>query len=497
MDSILSYGHSPIQRQKLWIKVEKIIEGNSNVRTKVTESRGESFKVWEWIGSYTGDLNLNSSPVGKYSAGSNQKSVGNAKGEPRLQESQLKKTPFLRTGREPSELPQIDYEMLEGSLKMIEWQKRKSYDTILQRKQKNPLSAFLLLHEQRDTTTKPQMALVMTRAEAANVPVYTIGWGKVHSPSCLWQLTNHAGGTYTYDNDLYEIKDTLTGFIGGMRNFNEAKMRDGAAGHDASSPGGGPNSLGFTGTDAFFMNSVGGLKEIGRDGGLGAHDFYDAEFDQPIDALYRDPIAAKTASRLVRPVLLSITIVPPQPLANTRASTGNEQGIVRQRIKLLTSDSLTQALVLVSHRMERQAGCLLEETRHIVHTLLGNIHPGSERPRALHYIYKDSVEGFDCVLKVVKRAAKLTVNREADKDGDEGIEEDDEPVGVDDEALDIGPGAEQEGGRSGAGERLQSEIQDGRERGRIYTNQQENPSQSKQQAVKRSKVATKNPMTIK
>ncbi|KAH9813175.1 Man1-Src1p-C-terminal domain-containing protein [Melampsora americana] len=66
-DSILSYEHSPIQRQKLWIKVEKIIEGNSNVRTKVTESRGESFKVWEWIGSYTSDLNLNSSPVGKYS----------------------------------------------------------------------------------------------------------------------------------------------------------------------------------------------------------------------------------------------------------------------------------------------------------------------------------------------------------------------------------------------------------------------------------------------
>lgn len=66
-DAILSYEHSPIQRQKLWIKVEKIIEGNSNVRTKVTESRGESFKVWEWIGSYTGDLNLNSSPVGKFS----------------------------------------------------------------------------------------------------------------------------------------------------------------------------------------------------------------------------------------------------------------------------------------------------------------------------------------------------------------------------------------------------------------------------------------------
>ncbi|WAR56292.1 hypothetical protein PtB15_7B138 [Puccinia triticina] len=58
-DLILSYDHSPVNRQKLWKKVEKIVEGNSNVRTKVSEIRGESIKVWEWIGSYKGNLNLN------------------------------------------------------------------------------------------------------------------------------------------------------------------------------------------------------------------------------------------------------------------------------------------------------------------------------------------------------------------------------------------------------------------------------------------------------
>ncbi|KAG0152092.1 hypothetical protein CROQUDRAFT_70914 [Cronartium quercuum f. sp. fusiforme G11] len=65
-DLILSYEHSPIARQKLWKKVETIIEGNSNIRTKLSEQRGENIKVWEWIGSYTGDLNLNSSPTGRY-----------------------------------------------------------------------------------------------------------------------------------------------------------------------------------------------------------------------------------------------------------------------------------------------------------------------------------------------------------------------------------------------------------------------------------------------
>ncbi|EGG08888.1 uncharacterized protein MELLADRAFT_115926 [Melampsora larici-populina 98AG31] len=447
-----------------------------------------------------------------YSVGSDQKSVGNEKGEPRPQESQLKKTPFLCVGKEssrrrlefvieqiarggqssgilnpqneryysefepfyrrsqqsqhghygePLEPPPIDYEMLEGSLKMIEMAEEKvsvatamnlAYDIILQRKQKNPLSGFLLLHDQRDTTTKPQMALVMTRAEAANVPVHTIGWGKVHNPSCLWQLSNHTGGTYTYVNDLYEIKDTLTGCIGGMISIGatnaklqisvpehrwfkmkkvtgvmtfvlsangqhadidlgemrygerreiliEVEMRDGAVGIESSSPGG-ANNRGLTGTDAFFMDSVGGLKEIGGDGGVGAQDFYQAEFDQlsddvpllEVDASYRDPIAGKTVSRLVRPVLLSITIVPPQPLANPRVSTGNEPGIVRRRIELLTSDSLTRALVLVSRRMERQASRLLEETRHIVHTVLGNIHNGSERPRVGSLKGKKAVE---------------------------------------------------------------------------------------------------------
>ncbi|PLW37160.1 hypothetical protein PCANC_05232 [Puccinia coronata f. sp. avenae] len=57
-DLILSYDHSPVNRQKLWKKVEKIVEGNSNVRTKVSEIRGESIKVWEWIGNYKANLGL-------------------------------------------------------------------------------------------------------------------------------------------------------------------------------------------------------------------------------------------------------------------------------------------------------------------------------------------------------------------------------------------------------------------------------------------------------
>jgi hypothetical protein len=50
-DLILLYDHLPVNRQKLWKKVEKIVEGNSNEQTKVSEIRGKSIKVWEWIGT--------------------------------------------------------------------------------------------------------------------------------------------------------------------------------------------------------------------------------------------------------------------------------------------------------------------------------------------------------------------------------------------------------------------------------------------------------------
>lgn len=145
----------------------------------------------------------------------------------------------------------------------------------------------------------------------------------------------------------------------------------------------------FTGTDAFFMRNVEGLKELGL-GEDGVVDFYEAEFDQlcddvpllEVDASYRDPIAGKTVSRLLRPVLLTVTLTPSRPMAPSHGpNAANTAGIVRRRIELLTSDSLTRALLLVSRRMERQAARLLEETQRVVSTLMGNMASETEQPR--------------------------------------------------------------------------------------------------------------------
>ncbi|KAI9653818.1 MAG: inner nuclear membrane protein enriched at telomere/subtelomere region [Alyxoria varia] len=51
-DDVLRNEFSSRRRQRLWEKVQLKVEGNSNVRARVTETRsGEISRVWEWIGA--------------------------------------------------------------------------------------------------------------------------------------------------------------------------------------------------------------------------------------------------------------------------------------------------------------------------------------------------------------------------------------------------------------------------------------------------------------
>lgn len=49
-DDILASELSPASRQRLWSKVEKIVEGNANVRAGEDEVNGEVWRVWQWVG---------------------------------------------------------------------------------------------------------------------------------------------------------------------------------------------------------------------------------------------------------------------------------------------------------------------------------------------------------------------------------------------------------------------------------------------------------------
>lgn len=56
-DLVLQEEHSVIVRQKVWEKVEKIVEGNTNVRANLEEVYGgDELRVWRWVGSTAGSI---------------------------------------------------------------------------------------------------------------------------------------------------------------------------------------------------------------------------------------------------------------------------------------------------------------------------------------------------------------------------------------------------------------------------------------------------------
>ncbi|KAG8736379.1 hypothetical protein FRC11_002674, partial [Ceratobasidium sp. 423] len=74
-------------------------------------------------------------------------------------------------------------------------------DTVLQRKQKNPISGMVLVCDASDNSRKPQMDLLMARTEAASLPIHSFGYGKSHDPGPLWLISNATGGSYTFVRD--------------------------------------------------------------------------------------------------------------------------------------------------------------------------------------------------------------------------------------------------------------------------------------------------------
>lgn len=50
-DLVLQGEHSVSTRRKLWDRVERIVEGNVNVRTNLEEvDGGDEVRVWRWVG---------------------------------------------------------------------------------------------------------------------------------------------------------------------------------------------------------------------------------------------------------------------------------------------------------------------------------------------------------------------------------------------------------------------------------------------------------------
>ena len=96
---------------------------------------------------------------------------------------------------------------------------------MLQRKSRNPISGMILVSDAADTTRRAQMDLVLARAEAANLPIHSFGYGRSHDPASLWLMSNHTSGTYTFVKDWYDLRDCLAGCIGGMMSIGLLNMK--------------------------------------------------------------------------------------------------------------------------------------------------------------------------------------------------------------------------------------------------------------------------------
>jgi len=299
-------------------------------------------------------------------------------------------------------------------------------DVVLQRKSRNPVSGMILVSDAADSTRRAQMDLVLARAEAANMPIHSFGYGRSHDPASLWLMSNHTSGTYTFVKDWYDLRGCLVGCVGGMMSIGLLNMKlhmrivDGQR-FRIRKVSGGPSSVLSTdgqnvdidvgelrygeckemlieceldNTDARrvgaaqnsnralnatdqFVQSM-GLDSLAIDDST---DLVDGMMDRMIDEIpvfevdgsFFDPSAGKQVSRLAHPVLLTITLMPPSGTSSPKLPKPSDPVIVRRRMELLASDMITRVLVLVSRKNFPQAQKIINETKRILHTVLQSI----------------------------------------------------------------------------------------------------------------------------
>ena len=274
------------------------------------------------------------------------------------------------------------------------------------------------------------MDLVLARAEAANVPIHSFGYGRSHDPASLWLMSNHTSGTYTFVKDWYDLRDCVAGCVGGMMSIgllnmklhlkivdsHRFRIRKVSGGPQSILSGDGQNvdidvgelrygerkemliELELDNTDQQRLAAVqrrgGGralnatdqfVQAMGLDAlAIDDADFADGMMDRMIDEVpvvevdgaFFDPAAGRHVSRLAHPVLLTVTLLPAASAANgprTTPTAVSDPVIVRRRMELLASDMITRALVLVSRRNFPQAQRIMGETKRILHTVLQSI----------------------------------------------------------------------------------------------------------------------------
>jgi uncharacterized protein YegL len=84
------------------------------------------------------------------------------------------------------------------------------------RRQRNKVSAILLLTDGQDGSTRHQLPDLMRRAANSNSAIYAFGFGRDHDAALLSDIAEQAQTPFTFVEDTEKIREAFAGAVGGL-----------------------------------------------------------------------------------------------------------------------------------------------------------------------------------------------------------------------------------------------------------------------------------------
>jgi len=85
-----------------------------------------------------------------------------------------------------------------------------------QRRQRNKVSAILLLTDGQDGSTRSRIPALLSRAARANCALYAFGFGADHDAALLSEIAEQAHTPFTFVEDTEKIAECFAGAVGGL-----------------------------------------------------------------------------------------------------------------------------------------------------------------------------------------------------------------------------------------------------------------------------------------
>jgi len=84
------------------------------------------------------------------------------------------------------------------------------------RRQRNKVSAVLLLTDGQDGSTRSRVPELLQRATVANCAIYAFGFGRDHDAALLSEIAEQAQTPFTFVEDTEKIREAFAGAVGGL-----------------------------------------------------------------------------------------------------------------------------------------------------------------------------------------------------------------------------------------------------------------------------------------